>query len=86
MNLRNRVSNVSDVPQIRILTLVVDACKMLEQARKVRNSILRKRGRRRKMLSPLIFAASVAVHSLSGSRSIMFQTIFHGVKRSIAFR
>nr|XP_020652581.1 cullin-9-like [Pogona vitticeps] len=35
MNLRNRVSNVSDVPQIRTLTFVVDGCKMLEQARKV---------------------------------------------------
>uniref|UniRef100_A0A8D2L963 Cullin 9 n=1 Tax=Varanus komodoensis TaxID=61221 RepID=A0A8D2L963_VARKO len=35
MNLRNRVSSVSDVPQIRTLTFVVDACKTLEQARKV---------------------------------------------------
>lgn len=35
MNLRSRVSTVSDVPQIRTLTFVVDACKMLEQARKV---------------------------------------------------
>nr|XP_034967052.1 cullin-9-like [Zootoca vivipara] len=35
MNLRNRVSTVSDVPQIRSLTFVVDTCKMLEQARKV---------------------------------------------------
>ncbi|XP_016847250.2 cullin-9 isoform X1 [Anolis carolinensis] len=35
MNLRNRVSTVSDVPQIRTLKFVVDACKMLEQARKV---------------------------------------------------
>ncbi|XP_060103905.1 cullin-9-like [Heteronotia binoei] len=35
MNLRNRVSTISDVPQIRTLTFVVDACKMLEQARKV---------------------------------------------------
>ncbi|XP_039180415.1 cullin-9-like [Crotalus tigris] len=35
MNLRSRVSTVSDVPQIRTLTFVVDACKVLEQARKV---------------------------------------------------
>uniref|UniRef100_A0A8C6VAS5 Cullin-9 n=1 Tax=Naja naja TaxID=35670 RepID=A0A8C6VAS5_NAJNA len=35
MNLRSRVSTVSDMPQIRTLTFVVDACKVLEQARKV---------------------------------------------------
>ncbi|KAK9412103.1 cullin-9-like [Crotalus adamanteus] len=35
MNLQSRVSTVSDVPQIRTLTFVVDACKVLEQARKV---------------------------------------------------
>ncbi|EMP32662.1 Cullin-9 [Chelonia mydas] len=35
MNLRNRVSAISEVPQIRTLTFVVDACKVLEQARKV---------------------------------------------------
>ncbi|KAH0622781.1 hypothetical protein JD844_025442 [Phrynosoma platyrhinos] len=35
MNLRNRVSTISDVPQVRTLKFVVDACKMLEQARKV---------------------------------------------------
>uniref|UniRef100_A0A8C4YJ43 Cullin 9 n=1 Tax=Gopherus evgoodei TaxID=1825980 RepID=A0A8C4YJ43_9SAUR len=35
MNLRSRVSAISDVPQIRTLTFVVDACKVLEQARKV---------------------------------------------------
>uniref|UniRef100_A0A8D0G4D8 Cullin 9 n=1 Tax=Sphenodon punctatus TaxID=8508 RepID=A0A8D0G4D8_SPHPU len=35
MNLRNRVSAISEVPQIRTLTFVVDACKILEQARKV---------------------------------------------------
>uniref|UniRef100_A0ACB8GB76 Uncharacterized protein n=1 Tax=Sphaerodactylus townsendi TaxID=933632 RepID=A0ACB8GB76_9SAUR len=35
MNLQHRVSTISDVPQIRTLTFVVDACKMLEQARKV---------------------------------------------------
>ncbi|XP_067389128.1 cullin-9-like [Emydura macquarii macquarii] len=35
MNLRNRVSAISEMPQIRTLTFVVDACKVLEQARKV---------------------------------------------------
>uniref|UniRef100_A0A670XUM0 Cullin 9 n=1 Tax=Pseudonaja textilis TaxID=8673 RepID=A0A670XUM0_PSETE len=35
MNLRSRVSTVSDMPQIRTLTFVIDACKVLEQARKV---------------------------------------------------
>ncbi|XP_053168983.1 cullin-9-like isoform X2 [Hemicordylus capensis] len=35
VNLRNRVSTISDVPKIRTLTFVVDACKILEQARKV---------------------------------------------------
>ncbi|XP_069464981.1 cullin-9 isoform X2 [Ambystoma mexicanum] len=35
MNLRNRVSSINEVPQMRTLTFVVDACKVLEQARKV---------------------------------------------------
>lgn len=35
MTLRNRVSAIRGVPQIRTLTFVVDACKVLEQARKV---------------------------------------------------
>ncbi|XP_069092496.1 cullin-9 [Pleurodeles waltl] len=35
MNLRHRVSAISEVPQMRTLTFVVDACKVLEQARKV---------------------------------------------------
>ncbi|KAJ7341185.1 hypothetical protein JRQ81_005005 [Phrynocephalus forsythii] len=35
MNLRKRVSNVRDAPQIENLTYIVDACKVLEQARKV---------------------------------------------------
>lgn len=36
MSLRNRVSSISVMPKIRTLTFVLDACKMLEQARKVR--------------------------------------------------
>uniref|UniRef100_A0A8C5S4V1 Cullin-9 n=1 Tax=Laticauda laticaudata TaxID=8630 RepID=A0A8C5S4V1_LATLA len=35
MNLRSRISTISDMPQIRTLTFVIDACKVLEQARKV---------------------------------------------------
>ncbi|XP_074944628.1 cullin-9-like isoform X1 [Phalacrocorax aristotelis] len=35
MSLRNRVSSVSEMPKIRTLTFVLDACKVLEQARKV---------------------------------------------------
>uniref|UniRef100_A0A7M4EPH1 Cullin-9-like n=1 Tax=Crocodylus porosus TaxID=8502 RepID=A0A7M4EPH1_CROPO len=35
MTLRNRVSAIRGMPQIRTLTFVVDACKVLEQARKV---------------------------------------------------
>ncbi|XP_074845382.1 cullin-9-like isoform X2 [Carettochelys insculpta] len=35
LNLRSRVSAIGEVPQIRTLTFVVDACKALEQARKV---------------------------------------------------
>uniref|UniRef100_A0A8C8STZ7 Cullin 9 n=1 Tax=Pelusios castaneus TaxID=367368 RepID=A0A8C8STZ7_9SAUR len=35
MNLRNRVSAINEMPQIRTLTFIVDACKVLEQARKV---------------------------------------------------
>ncbi|XP_074434836.1 cullin-9-like isoform X2 [Larus michahellis] len=34
-SLRNRVSSVSEMPKIRTLTFVLDACKTLEQARKV---------------------------------------------------
>ncbi|XP_065489010.1 cullin-9-like isoform X8 [Caloenas nicobarica] len=34
-SLRNRVSSISVMPKIRTLTFVLDACKMLEQARKV---------------------------------------------------
>lgn len=36
MSLRNRVSSISVMPKLRTLTFVLDACKMLEQARKVR--------------------------------------------------
>lgn len=36
MSLRNRVSSISEKPKIRTLTFVLDACKVLEQARKVR--------------------------------------------------
>lgn len=36
MSLRNRVSSISEMPKIRTLTFVLDACKVLEQARKVR--------------------------------------------------
>lgn len=36
MSLRNRVSSISVMPKIRTLTFVFDACKTLEQARKVR--------------------------------------------------
>lgn len=35
-SLRNRVSSISEMPKIRTLTFVLDACKVLEQARKVR--------------------------------------------------
>ncbi|XP_074673588.1 cullin-9 isoform X4 [Strix aluco] len=35
MSLRNRVSSISEMPKIRTLTFVLDACKVLEQARKV---------------------------------------------------
>ncbi|XP_071661931.1 cullin-9 isoform X6 [Patagioenas fasciata] len=35
MSLRNRVSSISVMPKIRTLIFVLDACKMLEQARKV---------------------------------------------------
>ncbi|XP_010169490.1 cullin-9 [Antrostomus carolinensis] len=35
MSLRNRVSSISGMPKIRTLTFVLDACKVLEQARKV---------------------------------------------------
>ncbi|XP_061845074.1 cullin-9 isoform X3 [Colius striatus] len=35
MNLRNRVSSISEMPEVRTLTFVLDACKVLEQARKV---------------------------------------------------
>lgn len=36
MSLRNRVSSISEMPKIRTLTFVLEACKVLEQARKVR--------------------------------------------------
>ncbi|XP_062427383.1 cullin-9-like isoform X3 [Rhea pennata] len=35
MSLRNRVSSISEMPEIRTLTFVLNACKVLEQARKV---------------------------------------------------
>ncbi|XP_075352814.1 cullin-9 isoform X3 [Mycteria americana] len=35
ISLRNRVSSISEMPKIRTLTFVLDACKVLEQARKV---------------------------------------------------
>ncbi|XP_075003567.1 cullin-9 isoform X11 [Calonectris borealis] len=35
VTLRNRVSSISEMPKIRTLTFVLDACKVLEQARKV---------------------------------------------------
>ncbi|XP_053917686.1 cullin-9 [Cuculus canorus] len=35
VSLRNRVSSISEMPKIRTLTFVLDACKVLEQARKV---------------------------------------------------
>ncbi|XP_074753707.1 cullin-9-like [Athene noctua] len=35
MSLRNRVSSISEMPKMRTLTFVLDACKVLEQARKV---------------------------------------------------
>lgn len=35
-SLRNRVSSVSEMPKIRTLTFVLHACKVLEQARKVK--------------------------------------------------
>ncbi|XP_071596104.1 cullin-9 isoform X4 [Heliangelus exortis] len=34
-SLRNRVTSISDMPKIRTLTFVLDACKVLEQAQKV---------------------------------------------------
>jgi len=36
VSLRNRVSSIREMPKIRTLTFVLDACKVLEQARKVR--------------------------------------------------
>ncbi|XP_069706420.1 cullin-9-like isoform X3 [Phaenicophaeus curvirostris] len=35
VSLRNRVSSISEMPKIRTLTFVLEACKVLEQARKV---------------------------------------------------
>lgn len=35
-SLRNRVSSISEMPKIRTLTFVLHACKVLEQARKVK--------------------------------------------------
>ncbi|XP_068797000.1 cullin-9 isoform X3 [Struthio camelus] len=35
MSLRNRVSSIREMPEIRTLTFVLDTCKVLEQARKV---------------------------------------------------
>ncbi|XP_010212717.1 PREDICTED: cullin-9-like [Tinamus guttatus] len=35
VSLRNRVSSISEMPEIRTLTFVLDTCKVLEQARKV---------------------------------------------------
>ncbi|XP_075269404.1 cullin-9 isoform X4 [Opisthocomus hoazin] len=35
VSLRNRVSSIREMPKIRTLTFVLDACKVLEQARKV---------------------------------------------------
>lgn len=35
MNLRNSISSIREMPKIRTLTFVLDACKVLEQARKV---------------------------------------------------
>jgi len=36
VSLRNKVSSMSEIPKIRTLTFVLHACKVLEQARKVR--------------------------------------------------
>lgn len=36
MNLRNSIFSIRGMPKIRTLTFVLDACKVLEQARKVR--------------------------------------------------
>lgn len=36
ISLRNSISSIREMPKIRNLTFVLDACKMLEQARKVR--------------------------------------------------
>ncbi|XP_067148789.1 cullin-9 isoform X2 [Apteryx mantelli] len=35
MSLRNRVSSIGEMPEVRTLTFVLDTCKVLEQARKV---------------------------------------------------
>ncbi|KAM9273169.1 cullin-9 isoform 5-T5 [Cariama cristata] len=35
ISLRNKISSISEMPKIRTLTFVLDACKVLEQARKV---------------------------------------------------
>lgn len=36
ISLRDSISSIREMPKIRNLTFVLDACKMLEQARKVR--------------------------------------------------
>lgn len=36
VSLRNSISSIREMPKIRNLTFVLDACKVLEQARKVR--------------------------------------------------